>query len=188
MLQHNSKKENPTWYGTVFGNGNAHIVGIPGNIKIDINLSSAPNSTFNFVLSDRENAGEYTFVTFTDKRKEQELARQEAEKPDFLKKLEQTEANNSTQTTFLINLLADITPNLTINLIMDPDGGDKIRATGNGNMRIEYDSANDIKMFGNYTVEEGRYNFTLQDIIIKEFKINQGGTISFSWRPVGCQR
>ena len=181
-----SLKENPTWYGTVFGNGNAHIVGIPGNIKIDINLSSAPNSTFNFVLSDRENAGEYTFVTFTDKRKEQELARQEAEKPDFLKKLEQTEANNSTQTTFLINLLADITPNLTINLIMDPDGGDKIRATGNGNMRIEYDSANDIKMFGNYTVEEGRYNFTLQDIIIKEFKINQGGTISFHGAPLNA--
>lgn len=39
-------------------------------------------------------------------------------------------------------------------------------------------------MFGNYTVESGRYNFTLQDIIIREFTIRQGATISFQGDPL----
>ena len=69
---------------------------------------------------------------------------------------------------------------------MDPEGGDRIRATGNGNMRIEYDSADGMKMFGNYTAEEGRYNFTLQDIIVREFRLKSGSSISFHGDPMAA--
>lgn len=179
-------KDNPFWCGTIFGNGNAYINGRPGNVRIDVNMAAAPRSSFFFVLSDMKEAGEYTFVTFTDKRKERELAQKEKEKPEFLKKLESDISHNSGSTAFHINLLADVNPNVAITLIMDPDGGDRIRATGNGNMRIEYDSSDGMKMFGNYTAEEGRYNFTLQDIIIREFRIKQGATIAFHGDPLAA--
>lgn len=179
-----TEKQNPFWYGKIFGTGSAYIDGRPGNVRIDVNMAAAPNSSFNFVLSDQEQAGEYTFVTFTDKRKEEELKRKEAEKPAFLKKIEKNEANNQAKSDFHINLLVDANPNVAITLVMDPQGGDRIRAKGNGNMRIEYSSSDEMKMFGNYTVDEGRYNFTLQDIIVREFKIKQGANISFHGNPL----
>ena len=67
---------------------------------------------------------------------------------------------------------------------MDPEGGDRIRATGNGNMQIKYSSSDEMKMFGSYTVDQGRYNFTLQDIIIREFNIKPGATIAFHGDPL----
>lgn len=44
---------NPDWYGTIYGNGSARVVGRPGVIEIGVDMSTAANSTFTFVLSDR---------------------------------------------------------------------------------------------------------------------------------------
>ena len=71
---------------------------------------------------------------------------------------------------------------------MDPVSGDKIRARGNGNMRLLYISTNDdLRMFGTYTLTQGTYNFTLQDIIIKDFSINPGSAITFRGDPYTAQ-
>lgn len=55
-------------------------------------------------------------------------------------------------------------------------------------MRLGYDSSNeDLTLNGKYTVESGKYNFTLQDIIIKEFAIKNGSSISFNGNPYAAQ-
>ena len=70
---------------------------------------------------------------------------------------------------------------------MDPDGGDRIKATGSGNLRIGYNSTDEeMTMFGAYTLEKGDYNFTLQDIIIKDFTIREGSRISFNGDPLSA--
>ena len=187
MLCYNTtSKDNPRWYGRVFGNGSAFIIGKPGDVRIDVNMSAAPKSSFTFVVSDQEEAGEYTFVTFTDRRKAERQAAEDAQKPDFLKRQYNNDNKNNSKTAFHINLLVDANPNIALTLVMDPEGGDRIRATGNGNMRIEYDSADGMKMFGNYTAEEGRYNFTLQDIIVREFRLKSGSSISFHGDPMAA--
>ena len=43
-----------------------------------------------------------------------------------------------------------------------------------------------MKIFGSYAVEQGRYNFTLQDIILREFTIRQGATVSFNGNPLNA--
>lgn len=42
-------------------------------------------------------------------------------------------------------------------------------------------------MYGTYTLDRGRYNFTLQDIIIKDFTIKPGSEISFRGDPYAAQ-
>ncbi len=42
-------------------------------------------------------------------------------------------------------------------------------------------------MYGTYTLDRGNYNFTLQDIIIKDFTIRQGSTIAFHGDPYSAQ-
>ena len=61
-------------------------------------------------------------------------------------------------------------------------------AFGSGNLRMTYDSANeDLRMFGTYTLTRGNYNFTLQDIIIKDFTIRDGSSITFHGDPYAAQ-
>lgn len=184
---------NPKWYGTIYGNGGAVVTGEPGIVKIGVNMQSAENSKFTFVLSDTEEAGDYNFITFRDRDKAltngddvAEAALEVDTIPDIVKLLTQRieQQNQSESSVYLIDLQADITPEAQLILVMDPVGGDKIRANGSGNLRLNYDSTNDeFEMFGRYVLSSGKYNFTLQDIIIKDFTIREGSTISFDGDP-----
>jgi hypothetical protein len=67
---------------------------------------------------------------------------------------------------------------------MAPGGGDKLKATGRGNLKMTYDNDDEqLGMFGKYVLDKGSYNFTLQDIIIKDFTIRDGSSISFQGDP-----
>lgn len=178
------------WYGTVFANGSAFVAGEPGSVKVNLNLETAPGSTFSFVLSDNAVANEYKFITFRDRDKLRDTVKIEVAEvdtvPDFIKKLK-AQSNiqqNGEETLYSVDLQADITPNAAMNLIMDPQGGDKIKAYGNGHIRLTYNNSDDqFLMYGKYAIEKGNYNFTLQDVIIKDFIINQGSSVSFHGDP-----
>lgn len=188
---------NPDWYGTIYGNGSAIVAGEPGEVRIGVNMETADRSKFTFVLSDAEVASEYNFITFRDRDKKDEPPVAVAdtvksyidELPEEVRQLLVLKRVNNVQqetlpTRFTIDLQTDITPEAEIVLVMDPVGGDRIRAFGSGNLHLNYNSIDDsFEMFGKYMLEKGSYNFTLQDIIIKDFTIRNGSTISFDGNP-----
>ncbi len=182
----------PDWYGTIYGNGGATITGEPGVVNIGVNMSTAPKSIFHFVLSDRLDAGEYSFITFTDRRAK---ARQDSimaadNIPAVVRELQQRlgSDNQDSPSAYNMDLQMVITPAAKLVLVMDPVGGDEIKTTGSGNLRMTYESINnDLKMYGTYTLNSGSYNFTLQDIIIKDFTIKEGSTIAFHGDPYSAQ-
>lgn len=183
-----TQRLNPDWYGRIFGSGTAWIKGAPGTIDIGANMTTAPKSTFTFVLSDRQDASEFNFVTFRDKTL---LARQDSIEaldttPEAVKRFKNNIKKQEEASSSIYNLAFDVavTPDMKIVLVMDPDGGDRVTAYGNGNIHLGYDSSDeDLVMRGVYTVDRGTYNFTLQDIIIKDFTINPGSSISFQGSP-----
>lgn len=185
-----TQKMNPEWYGRIFVDGSAFIEGRPGYVNIDINMATADNSSFTFVLSDAKVATEYDFITFVDRSKDSKNKNTDDEsRPERVREfLEQQETENSgNPSLFNINLMIEATPQAQMNLVMDPAGGDKIRATGNGNLRIGYNSADEeMSIFGTYTLARGNYNFTLQDIIIKDFTIREGSSLTFNGDPLSA--
>lgn len=89
-----------------------------------------------------------------------------------------------TPTAYNMDLQMDITPDAQMTIVMDPIGGDRIKANGSGNLRLTYGSVNnDLRMYGTYTLDRGSYNFTLQDIILKDFTIREGSSITFTGDP-----
>lgn len=178
---------NPDWYGTIYGNGSASVVGHPGVIEIGANMSTAPGTTFTFVLSDRLEAEQYSFITFNDVTEltaEEKLAADDT--PDDVKEyIERINRENIDRPSdYRLDFRVDVTPDAQMILVMDPVGGDRIRAVGSGDMRLTYNSSeNDIRMYGTYTLDRGSYNFTLQDIIIKDFTIDPGSSITFRGDP-----
>ena len=68
---------------------------------------------------------------------------------------------------------------------MDPQAGDKITAYGTGAMQMGYNSDEDeFSIYGKYTLTRGNYNFSLQDLILKNFQIREGSSISFNGDPL----
>lgn len=177
---------NPTWYGTIYGNGSAFITGEPGYLSIDVNMSTAPASKFTFVLSDQEAAGDYKFITITDRNKPKEEVQDSV--PEIVRQLKAGKSSQtSTPTVLDLNLNVEATPQAQMILVMDPNAGDRIKANGSGNLKLNYNTVDDaLSMHGKYTLEKGNYNFTLQDIIIKDFTIREGSSISFNGDPLSA--
>ena len=87
---------------------------------------------------------------------------------------------------FVLDIAVDVTPGADLVIVMDPQAGDKIRAEGRGALQMHYDSdTDDMTLYGKYTLDRGDYNFSLQDLILKNFKIRPGSSISFNGDPLG---
>ncbi len=187
-------KESPDarWYGHVFGNGTASVTGHPGVVGINVNMRTTQGSNFTFVLSDALNAQEYNFLTFrdSDRAKKDSIAALDPT-PALVRELRARLAkkvSEESSTVYGMDITVDVTPEALVTLVMDPVGGDRIKAYGAGSLRMTYDSANeDLRMFGAYTLQRGYYNFTLQDIILKDFTIRDGSTITFHGDPYAAQ-
>lgn len=185
---------NPLWYGRIFGNGKATVTGVPGAVKIEVNMTTAPKSTFTFVLSDAEEASEYNFITFRDKAKintpvDSALIDPRLEKVKNLERIiAERKRQDYTPTKYLMDIQVEARPEAEMILVMDPIGGDRIRAHGTGNLNLIYASDNeDLHLSGTYTLQDGKYNFTLQDIIIKDFVIKEGSSIVFEGDPLAAK-
>ena len=76
---------------------------------------------------------------------------------------------------------AALTPLAEITMIMDPATGDAINAKGSGNISMEIPPNNDIRMYGNYSITEGNYTFTLPQLFFKrKFLLQNGSLIQFA--------
>lgn len=172
------------WYGKVFASGGGAINGAPGFVTIDINMTTAPKSTFTFELSESQTAEDYTFLTFSDKQKEamEVVDVEETFEERFRRKIT---TESGSKDLFALNLGLKVTPDITLNLIMDPKAGDKIVAHGQGAIRMEYNNHSDnFDIYGKYTIDNGTYNFSLQELILRNFKIEPGSNISFNGDPM----
>lgn len=183
---------NPRWWGTIYGNGSGTLHGVPGYINVAVDMTSAPGSSFTFVLDDHEEAADYEFITFTDRRREAEELRVREqlqateEEPEFLQRFRrQVEiAEQGTPTRYDMDLRMLATPDAKVTIVMDPVAGDRIAATGGGALRMTYNSDDELNLYGTYTLAQGLYNFTLQDLIVRDFKIREGSKISFNGDPL----
>lgn len=179
--------QNPDWYGTIYGNGGASISGYPGTVNINVAMSTAPRSTFTFVLSDRLDAEDYSFISFRDITPDSLKAPQKYidDTPEAVRAFkQQVSVADGSSSDYNMDIRVDITKDATMTLVMDQAAGDRIQAHGDGNMHLAYRSANsDLNIWGKYMVTDGSYRFTLQDIIIKDFIIKSGSEIQFDGAP-----
>ena len=188
LVFNESEYDNPRWWGEVFANGDARITGAPGIVDISCDMVTAKGTVFNFALTEIEEAGEYTFITIRDR---DYLSLRDSltlsdKTPELVKEfqLRQNRITDDGHSQYNIAFNLNINPDAQINFIMDPVAGDRIRAYGNGDMRISYGSNDEsLKIFGSYTLTKGNYNFSLQEIIIKDFIIREGSSIAFRGDP-----
>ena len=160
---------NEQFYGKVFGSGIVRITGKGANVIIDGVARTEKGTDMNIYLEYADQARQYDFLSFV--KHGFQIAGEPQKRPV---------SKSNIQMKFNI----EITPEARAQLIYNSKIGDVIRAHGSSeNMQIYIDNKSNITMFGEYTVEEGDYLFTLQNVINKKFEIQQGGTIQWNGDP-----
>lgn len=174
-----TQKHNPLIYGTVFGSGEARISGNEQIVNLDVNVANTPKTFVSLDFMSNSSAEEYNFITFIDKDTVG------GNNPDSIKnKLHNNPlALDDEGAEVRINLNLDLNPDANIELIMDPGAGDKIKGSGSGRLQIEYGTKSDLRMYGTFHILQGDYNFSLQQLIHKNFKIREGSTVHFNGDP-----
>lgn len=166
-------KDNTLFYGEAYATGNLNILGPASNLKISATARSGKNTHIYIPLSGSSSVDKkefITFVNFSDSTVSRELNASKKKKKKEL-------------TGITLDLNLDITPDAYTELIFDIKSGDIIRGRGNGDIKLQLDTKGEFNMFGAVEFTEGGYNFTLYDIINKEFNIKPGSRISWYGDP-----
>ncbi len=167
-----TKKDNSTFYGTAYATGKAIIAGNDARTNITVTGVTEKNSKL-IVPFGSSLATENAFITYVD--------RNAPKKPE---KANVKPVTTSSDNELFLNLMIDVNPNAEIQLLVDQQAGDIIKARGDGNLRMEYNTKNDeFKMYGNFEIEQGSYLFTFQNALRKDFKVRQGSTIGWNGDP-----
>lgn len=169
-------------YGRVYAIGDISVHGGNNTMNIDVALTTGPNTSFTYVSGVTTEATNNQFITFVDKtpkRIQDMVVTDLYHYSDALKKKE----DDGPPMDLYINMMIDATPDAHMKVIMDPVAGDHIAARGNGNLQVNYYNKGSFRMFGNYIIDQGVYKLSMQEIIRKDFNLQEGGTVSFSGDP-----
>ena len=172
------------FYGTVYATGNALLTGNAQD-GLDANIAMTTNRNTNFTYSTGTvaSATNNQFIKFVDKTPRRSI-QDSVQLVSFYEQVQQKIEKKESQTDIRLNILVDATPDATMKIIMDPVAGDYISGRGSGNIRMEFYNKGDMKMFGNYHIQQGIYKFSLQEVIRKDFIIKEGSTITFNGPPL----
>ena len=180
MVLNTTVKENNLYYGTAFATGDIRIFGKQKNLKITASARTEKNTRFFIPLNGTTEVEQQDFITFVQPRDTLSDKSNDEEDDGW----NSGPDNKATRLEGLtLNLDLDITPDAYCEIIFDITSGDIIRGRGKGNIKLQIDTKGDFEMFGQYEIQEGAYNFTLYNIINKEFNILPGSLITWNGDP-----
>jgi hypothetical protein len=167
--------DNKQFYGTAFGTGNMHITGREKNINIEVDATTNNGTKFYIPLSGDENeVVQENYIQF-------------AKIGDESSNKDEKESNVLKLSGIKLDFDLEVTQEAYCEIIFDQKAGDIIRGRGNGELSLSMDTKGEFNMFGDYEIQSGGYNFTLYNVINKEFSIEPNSRISWSGDPYAAQ-
>ena len=174
LVMNTSRADMESFYGKVYGSGNARIYGNEETINITC-MARSDRGTSVVIPIDNYYASENSFVIFQNI---EEIANSITDK---------TTQEEPAETNIILDLMLDITPDAHLDLIIDSKAGDMLTGSGSGNLRVTYDiNADDMKIYGTVQIEQGKYLFTFQNVLRKEFHVKEGSSLSWTGDPLGA--
>ncbi len=159
---------NELFYGTAFATGLARVHGPVNDIRINVAATSNRGTQIFLPLDYFGEIKESSFISFVSSNGN-----------DDQEVIYKTPQNLGLSLNFDLTL----TPEAEVQIIFDSQIGDIMRGRGFGDIKMEIDKQGSFFMYGDYTIQEGDYLFTLQNLINKRFRVEQGGTIRWKGDP-----
>ncbi|OEK05315.1 translocation/assembly module TamB domain-containing protein [Roseivirga misakiensis] len=163
------------YYGTAYGTGTINLNGEASNLTIEANVRTDENTRLIIPISEgtdfTDNPEYITFINRSDTTKT--IAVEAGE----------DEVNKIKIEGLKLDLDINVTPDAYVEIIIDPKSGDILRGRSNGQLRLKIDTQGDFEMTGGLDIVEGGYNFSLYNVITKEFDIERPSTITWFGDP-----
>lgn len=172
QLLNTTSKDNSLFYGQAYASGNLNMLGPLNNMKISATARTSKNTRVFIPISGSESVEKSDFINFVHFSDTVKITEKK-----------ETQLKGNEPSGIILDLNLDITPEAYTEIIFDIKAGDIIRGYGNGDIKLQIDTKGEFNMFGLYEFEQGYYNFTLYDIINKEFAITKGSRISWYGDP-----
>ena len=188
LVLNTTSQDNDLFYGKVYASGTATISGDKSGNNMDIVATTAGASQFFMPLSSKSDATAVDYVVFEQPGVEIDSTNYLARKKMAFERRTRSSSTSSGASNMTINVDLTADRNAEVQLVIDPTVGDIIRAKGDGRLSMHIvPNANIFDMYGDYTISEGSYLFTLQNIINKRFVINSGSTIQWTGDPMDAR-
>lgn len=161
-----NSSDNDLYYGKGVTSGTGNIAGFENQLIIELDLKTEKGTDFKIPLTEGVDVSSSDFIIFTNS-------------PNYSETLKKEVDLSGIQ----MNFDLEITPAAKVQIIFDEQVGDIIKATGEGELKLEINTIGDFNIFGQYVVEKGDYLFTLQNVINKRFEIANGSSIYWDGSP-----
>ncbi len=171
MVLNTSAIDNELYYGTAMVSGDIHFYGPLGNFQVKASATSEKDTRLFIPINNYTDTDSKEFINFVSFNDSTTLD------------LDKSPVKNVNLSGINLDFDLDITPDAYIEIIFDLKAGDIIRGRGSGQLNLLVDTQGDFNMFGDYTILQGGYNFTLYNIINKEFNILPTSKISWYGDP-----
>lgn len=169
MVLNTTVTDNNLFYGIGHASGMIKITGRIADVKLDMSLTTKAGTQISVPLENPESVNEYDFIRFVN----HDALKQEKRKDES--------ANNSG--IFELDLDITATPDAKVQMIFNSTVGDAINGSGSGDLKFIYDKEGNFFIYGDYKIDRGDYMFTLQNVLVRKFRIEQGGVFSWNGNP-----
>lgn len=171
------KQMDSNFYATARGSGSMNLKGGPGNLWLDVDMTPSAGTDFTYINDTPEAVVNGGYLRFHSKN---EAAEQGDDAPLQAAEAPVRDAKSDIYLNFNINL----TPDAALHVVMDEKTGDVINLYGRGNISANYYNKGEFLMYGVCSVDHGVYRFSIQDVIRKNFRLVEGGTVTFAGAPM----
>jgi len=169
MVLNTKSTDNELFYGKAYASGIIKIYGSDKDIHLDIRARTEKETALFIPLSNKTEIRENNFITFIEKQKEYKISTKSSNRFDGIS----------------MKCDLEVTPDAEIGINLEtPQTSGNIKAYGDGNIQLRITNEGEFKMFGDYTINDGLYFFSIQNIgLSKKFNIQNGGNIIWNGDP-----
>jgi hypothetical protein len=163
-----TSKDNDSFFGTAIANGLVTIKGPFKDIYLGIKARTQDGTALTIPLNRTSTVKDNDFIVFIPPTTDtiEEMPEEEVKKK-----------NN-----FSLDLDIDATDLAKLKIMLPGDIG-TIDAKGDGNVKLSTSTTEDLSMYGKYTISSGRFQLSLMNLVMRNFTLQKGGSISWSGSP-----
>lgn len=169
------------FYGTLFSTGNVHLFGGEGKLQVDAAIAPEKGSSLTYNVDTPSGVTNSDFITYVDRTT-----------IDSLRNHEDVSITSSARdlsklsTDIRVNIDMNMSPDMRVRLLMNRKSDDLIDIGGEGRLLANFHNKGRFNLYGTYTIADGIYNLSFQEIIRKNFTFRPGGTVSFAGPPLNA--
>lgn len=179
LLYDKTQKTNMPFYATVFANGTVKLLGGPKQLSLNVDATPTNNSLI--VYTESQGIGTHNsndgVIIFRNASNE---VNDELDFPIYSK-------IKSPQMDMQFRFNVNMNPSATLKVIMDENTGDHLNLIGNGTLTADYYNKGTFQLYGNYNLIGGNYQMSIQDVLKRNFEIQEGSSLIFGGNPDNAQ-